>query len=167
MVHFFWRTGVDFFNIVNYCKGKKCIWERKLKRTEISRTVCGSKEAASRAVLRKKCSENILQIYWKTPMTKCDFNKVLSNFIWITLWYGYSLVKLLHIFRTPFPKNTSGGLPLEVIEKVNEKLIRQQVDINEMQFCSCHDAELWMLFSFWDYYKNNTKPKRNICTLNL
>ena len=45
------------------------------------------------------------------------FNKVAglksakqSNFIEITLWHGSSPVNLLHIFRTPFSKNTSGGL---------------------------------------------------------
>ena len=27
-------------------------------------------------VLRKRCSENIPQIYRRTPMPKCDFNKV-------------------------------------------------------------------------------------------
>ena len=31
------------------------------------------------------------------------------HFIEITLWHGCSPVNLLHIFRTPFPKNTSGG----------------------------------------------------------
>ena len=35
-----------------------------------------------------------------------------SNFIEITLRYGCSPVNLLHIFRTPFPKNTSGRLLL-------------------------------------------------------
>ena len=30
----------------------------------------------SRGVLSKRCSENTLQIYRKTPMPKCDFNKV-------------------------------------------------------------------------------------------
>ena len=30
----------------------------------------------SRSVLRKKCSENIQQFYRRTPMLKCDFNKV-------------------------------------------------------------------------------------------
>ena len=29
-----------------------------------------------RGVFRKRCSENIQQIYRKTPMSKCDFNKV-------------------------------------------------------------------------------------------
>ena len=36
-------------------------------------------------------------------MPKNDFNKVA--------WHGSSPVNLLRIFRTPFPKNTSGGLP--------------------------------------------------------
>ena len=34
----------------------------------------------SRGVLRKKCSENVQQIYWRTPMRKCDFNKVALHF---------------------------------------------------------------------------------------
>ena len=46
-------------------------------------------------------------------MSKCDFNKVARNFIEIVLWHGCSPVNLLHIFRTPFPKNTSGGLLLK------------------------------------------------------
>ena len=29
-----------------------------------------------RSVLKKRCSENMQQIYWRTPMPKCDFNKV-------------------------------------------------------------------------------------------
>ena len=68
-------------------------------------------------------------------MPKCDFNKVavlkiyskftgehpsrsvilirlLCNIIEITLRHECSRVNLLHIFRTPFPKNTSGGLLL-------------------------------------------------------
>ena len=57
-----------------------------------------------RCVLRKKCSDNMQQIYRRTPM--------LCNFIEITLWHGCSPVNLLHIFRTPFPKNTSGWLLL-------------------------------------------------------
>ena len=36
----------------------------------------------------------------------------LCNFIEITLRYGCSPVNLLHIFRPPFPKNTSGWLLL-------------------------------------------------------
>ena len=36
----------------------------------------------------------------------------LCNFIEITLRHGYSPANLLHIFRTPVPKNTFGGLLL-------------------------------------------------------
>ena len=45
-------------------------------------------------------------------MPKCDFNKVAFNFVEITLRHGCSPVNLLHIFRTPFLKNTSGRLLL-------------------------------------------------------
>ena len=33
----------------------------------------------SRGVLRKRCSENIQQIYRRTPMPKCDYNKVAKQ----------------------------------------------------------------------------------------
>ena len=36
--------------------------------------------------------------------------KLQSNFIEITFRHGCFPVNLLHIFRTLFPKNTSGGL---------------------------------------------------------
>ena len=38
--------------------------------------------------------------------------KLLCDFIEITFLYGCSPIKLLHIFRTSFPENTSGGLLL-------------------------------------------------------
>ena len=39
-----------------------------------------------RDVLKKRCSENMQQIYRRTPMPKCDFNKVE-----IGLWHGCSI----------------------------------------------------------------------------
>ena len=42
-----------------------------------------------------------------------------SNFIKITFWYGCSPARLLHIFRTPFLKNTAGGLLLKTAGKKN------------------------------------------------
>ena len=41
-----------------------------------------------------------------------NYNAFQSNFIEITLRQGCSPVNLLHIFRTPFHKNASGGLLL-------------------------------------------------------
>ena len=49
-------------------------------------------------------------------MPKCDFNKVASNFIEIAIWHGCSPVNLLRIFRTPFPRNTSGWLLLLFVQ---------------------------------------------------
>ena len=68
----------------------------------------------SRGVLMKRCSENMQQIYKKTPMPKCDFNKVACNFIEIALRHGYLPVNLLYIIRTLFHQNTSGRLLLTV-----------------------------------------------------
>ena len=65
-------------------------------------------------VLKKKCSENMHQIYRRMPMPQCDFSKVACNFTEIVLWHGCSPVNLLHISRTPFPKNNSGWLLLYV-----------------------------------------------------
>ena len=64
----------------------------------------------------KRRSENMQQIYRRTAMPKCDFSKVAFNLIEITLRHGYSSVNLLHIFRTPFPKNACRGLLLELPE---------------------------------------------------
>ena len=61
----------------------------------------------SRGVLIKRCSENIQQIYKRTPMPKCDFNKVAKQ-IEIALQHECSPVHLLHIFS----RNTSGWLLL-------------------------------------------------------
>ena len=60
-----------------------------------------------RGGLQKGCSENMQQIYRRTPMPKCDFNKVAKQ-----LRHECSPVNLLHIFRTPFLKNSSGWLLL-------------------------------------------------------
>ena len=54
-------------------------------------------------------------------MPKCDFNKVpkQSNFIEIALRHGCSPVNLLYIFKTPFPRNTSGWLLLQYVNFCN------------------------------------------------
>ena len=62
---------------------------------------------AHRGVPRKRCSENMQQIYRRTPMPKCDSTKVAIE---IRLRHGCSPVNLLHIFGIPFLKNTSGRL---------------------------------------------------------
>ena len=39
-----------------------------------------------RGVSRKRCSENMQQIYMRTPVPKCNFNKVALEF-WICFWF--------------------------------------------------------------------------------
>ena len=62
-----------------------------------------------RGVFIKRCSENIQQFYKRTPMPKCDFNKVAIQ-VEIALRHERSPVNLLPILRTPFPKKSSEGL---------------------------------------------------------
>ena len=64
----------------------------------------------SRGVLRKRCSENMQQIYRRTP-SKCSFN------IEMTLRHGCFAVNLLHILRTPFTMNTYERLLLNHLNK--------------------------------------------------
>ena len=47
------------------------------------------------------------------PCVTVNSIKLLCNVIEITLQHGCSPVNLLHIFRAPFPRNTSGGLLVE------------------------------------------------------
>ena len=55
----------------------------------------------SRGVLRKRCSENMQQIYRRTPMSKGDFNKVA--------------------LQQPLLKNTSGRLLLKTFSENQNK----------------------------------------------
>ena len=63
------------------------------------------KKEPSKGVPTKRCFENIQQIYRRTAMPKCE----------ITLQHGCFPETLLHIFRTPFSKNTSGRLVLKIV----------------------------------------------------
>ena len=58
-------------------------------------------------VLKKRCSENMQQIYRSASMPKCDFNKYHTS-AWV-----FSC-KFVHTFRTPVPKKTSGWLLLKM-----------------------------------------------------
>ena len=71
-----------------------------------------------RGVLEKRCSENMQQIYWRTPIPKCDFNKVAKQFYWNRTSASVFSCDLVHIFITAFLQNTSGRLLLEMCHKV-------------------------------------------------
>ena len=61
---------------------------------------------------------NMQQICRRTPITKCDFNKVA-----LQLRHGCSPVNLLYIFRTAFLKNTSGRLLLTMLMSITAETL--------------------------------------------
>ena len=73
---------------------------------------CYMQKQLTRGVLSKRCSENMQQIDRRTPMLECDFKKVAKQAYWTTLCDECSPENLRHIFKTLFPKNTSGRLLL-------------------------------------------------------
>ena len=61
------------------------------------------------------------QIYRRTPVLKCDFNKIALQLNWnhTSAWV---FSNLLHIFRTAFPENTFGELFLSLLGSWRFKL---------------------------------------------
>ena len=69
----------------------------------------------SRGVLKKRCSEIWSKFTGEQPCQSVISIKLLCNFIEIHFGMGVrSPVNLLHIFITPFPKNTSEQLLLNI-----------------------------------------------------
>ena len=85
-------------------------------------TVCRS---LSEVLLRKDVLKICSTCTGEHPCRSVILIKFLCNFIEITIWHGCSPVNLLHIFRTPFLKNTSDGLLLNIAPK-SEKNLNQQ-----------------------------------------
>ena len=75
-----------------------------------------------RGVLKKRCSENMQKFTGEHLSPSVNSIKLQSNFIEITLRHGWCPVNLLHIFRTPFPRNTSGWLLLSVGEIFSSRI---------------------------------------------
>ena len=73
-------------------------------------------------------------------MPKCNFNKVAYQLIETTLRHGCSHVNLLHVFRTPFLKNTTGWLLLLVV-----------LDEDHVKICFCLRFYTSVFCSFWRY----------------
>ena len=60
----------DFYSYI--CLGEM---QRNWKKT-------ARQKQPSRGVLKKRCSENMQQIYMRTPMPKCNFSKVAKQLYW-------------------------------------------------------------------------------------
>ena len=90
-----------------------------------------------RGVLGKRCSENIQQIYRRTP--------ILCNFIEIALRHRCSPVDLLHIFRTPFQQNTSEWLLLIMTTKSSKPI----TTLSHRSICISWDSSSRFIEIFW------------------
>ena len=69
---------------------------------------------------------------------------MISNFIQITLWHRCSRVNLLHIFRTTFPKNISGGL----------LLIIAAIELLEANFTVSMNLQTFSIMIFFCFSQN-------------
>ena len=89
--------------------------------------LCGINRSRSPEVflgkgIRKICSK----FTGETPMLKCDFNKFANQLYWNHTRHGCSPVNLLHIFRTPFPKNISGWLIMNKFSQRFHKILTEK-----------------------------------------
>ena len=71
-----------------------------------------SRSSRPEVFLRKGVLKICSKFTGEHPCRSVISTKLLSSFIKITLQHGCSPVNLLYIFRSPLPKNTSGGLLL-------------------------------------------------------
>ena len=65
--------------------------------------------------LRKGILKICSKFTGENPCRSAILIKMLSNFIELAFWHGCSPVNLLQIFRTSFPKSTSGRLLLKIL----------------------------------------------------
>ena len=75
----------------------------------------GTRSSPSEVFLGKGVLKICSKFTEEHPCRSVTSRKLLCNFIEIALWHGFSPVNLLHMFRTPFYKNTSGRLLLTLI----------------------------------------------------
>ena len=105
---------------------------------EISQTTT-HRSSPSEVFLGKDALEICSKFTGEHPCRSVISIKLQSNVIEITLRHGCSLVILLHIFRTPFYKNTYGGLLLYEFPTKCLRELYQLVDLQPNQgLCSHH-----------------------------
>ena len=108
------ENGYEFF--INFAM--KSLWYKKERLSKPYRIFCHNETLKNNDPWKvREVSKFSTKCFTEAALQRCSYkinatSKATSNLIEITLWYGCSTVNLLHIFRIPFPKNTSGGLAL-------------------------------------------------------
>ena len=111
------------------------------------------------------CSDRTGVLYRRTPMPKCSCFTTL-----LKLHFGMGVcspVNLLHIFRTPFPKNISGWLLLywaAICQSTYGNIIETDVYQNESQFIVILVVCIVLLLFNYDCYAiSSIIVWRNLC----
>ena len=99
-----WISVAEYKKWVNVHQSKPSYWETFV----IKKSFKKWKKQPSRGVLQERCPKFAEEHLCRSVILM----KVLCNFIDIALWHGCYHVNLLHSFRIPFFKNTSGRLLL-------------------------------------------------------
>ena len=77
-----WNYQIILQNIAKHIKCFICMHQVISHLTEDEDKCHCKHKQHSTCVLRKRCSENMQQIYKRLPMPKCDFNKVALQLYW-------------------------------------------------------------------------------------
>ena len=107
--------------------------------------------------------EGLLKICSKSsgehPYRSAISIKLLCNFIEITLRHRCSPVNLMHIFRTPFLKNTSGGLLLVLLlqKLISVREMFETIFFQVLRVASYQNYLLWpILFVFFCFCRHKS-----------
>ena len=80
------RDALEVYASEGKTEAKNCLintlWRSKAINYYCKKASSEIQKQLSRVVLKKMCSENMQQIYRRTPMPKCDFNKVALKNYW-------------------------------------------------------------------------------------
>ena len=103
----------------------------------------------SRGVLRKRFSENMRQIYRRTPMPKCDFKKIAKKLFWYQTSAWVLSCKFAAYFQNTFPSEhlwTTAYADGNTETTTNQHPIRKRYSDNQ---------ESWKI---WKQCEGRTKP---------
>ena len=115
-----WSNRSDFTNLIYY-KQKSCIWKYVFFVTStISQSLLGQampncRSSQPELFLGKGVLNICSKFTGQHPCRSTISTKLLCNFIEITIRHGCSPVNLLYNFRTPFLKNASEWLLLQLV----------------------------------------------------
>ena len=77
-------------------------WSLKICKQYFTSVIVIAQKQPPRSVIKKKCFENMQQIYRRTPMPKCDFNKVALQVNWNRTSVWVTSCKFAAYFRNTF-----------------------------------------------------------------